>query len=358
MTRSIFIGLNYFGAGNFGDDLMLDGFLRRLGSSANRVTLVGSTPYDVESQRKRFPSVRWLTDVEGQRVAAIRAADVWLGLGCTPFQLESGPYMLDLMAGDRELCRRFGKPMVFLGSGCDSPDSVRDPRARQVIEDAERIWARDDRSADLISSMAAAGSVEVGCDLAHIRLAEPLNLEPVAKALGLLLGLQRPGIVDMLAVDRYLARRCAPTRWLVQEARSFAATERWNYAALSESVQEKLVLMPLDYGGDTIDEFLANFGAPEVVVSSRYHGALIAAWHGSRVGIIARSDKLDGAATDLGVPSVRRIETAGDLEALAQSALAVAPARLLALRDRANAMCDSFFTWLGAEPPAHTARAH
>jgi len=358
MTPSIFIGLNYFGAGNFGDDLMLDGFLRRLECSAKGATVVGSTPHDIQSQRKRFPSIRWLTDREGERAAAIGSADVWLGLGCTPFQLESGPYLLDALECDRELCRRFGKPMVFLGSGCESPDSVRDPRARRVIADAERIWTRDARSAELISAVATAAIVVAGGDLAHVSLADCAKCELEVGAFGLLLGLEHAGIVDMLAVDRFLARPSAPaTRWLLQEGRCFAATERWNYAALSEWVQAKVALMPLDYGSDTIDEFLATFGAPEVVLSSRYHGSLIAAWRGSRVGIIARNEKLDGAVADLGVPFVRRIETAGDLEALAQDAVPVAPARLRSLRDRASAMCDSFFAWLGAEPRVHAAGA-
>jgi polysaccharide pyruvyl transferase WcaK-like protein len=164
----------------------------------------------------------------------------------------------------------------------------------------------------------------------------------------LLLGLEDPGIVDMAALEQEIARRLpARTRWLVQETRSFPCTERWNFARLSELAQASVDLMPMNYSTDTIDGFLENFGAPETVVSSRYHGALIAAWHGSRVGVIRRADKLDGVIADLNVPHVNRIHHATELEALAHQARPVDPARLEALRHRAIVMCEEFFAWLG-----------
>ncbi len=163
---------------------------------------------------------------------------------------------------------------------------------------------------------------------------------------GLLLGLQRAGIVDLLAVEKSLERRTAVTRWLMQEARSFPCTERWNFAGLTEWTQTRLELMPFAYATDTVAEFLAHFGSPATVVSSRYHGAVVAAWHGCRVGLIARSAKFDGLVDELDVPFVRAIARPEDLDALAADAAPVAPARLIALRDRAVAMCDDFFAWL------------
>ena len=239
--------------------------------------------------------------------------------------------------------------MVFFGVGCDSPDAVCDPRARRVIDAAERIWTRDARSADVIGGMAADGIVVQGADLAHIALGAAAKPAREPAVLGLLLGLQGPGIVDMTAVEEDIARRFpAKTRWLVQETRSFPCTERWNHASLSERTRGAVRLMPMEYTTDTIEELLANFGAPETVVSSRYHGALIAAWHACRLSVIARTEKLDGIIADLDVPYVRRITTADQREALAREAVPVESARLEVLRDRANAMCDALFAWLGA----------
>jgi polysaccharide pyruvyl transferase WcaK-like protein len=349
MTPKIFMGHDFFGAGNFGDDLMLDGFLRWLVKSGKQANVVACIPHDIHSQRRRFPAIEWLSATDGQRrEERLREADLWLGLGDTPFQLDSGPWSLDHLDRERELCGRLGKPMFFLGVGCGSPDAVRDPRGRRVIEAAERIWTRDARSADAIAGVAAAGAVALGADLAHITLSAAKQAsEP--ELLGLLLGLQSPGIVDMTAVEQGIARRLpAKTRWLIQETRSFPYTEHWNHAALSEPMQRSVELMPINYATDTIEEFLANFGAPGTVVSSRYHGALIAAWKACRLGVIARTAKLDGVIADLEVPYVRRLNAADELEALARQAVPVERARLEVLRDRAHAMCDAFFAWLGA----------
>jgi hypothetical protein len=228
MAHKIFIGHNFFGAGNFGDDLMLDRFLRRLAVCGRQATVTACTPHDVESQRRRFPAIQWVAESDG-----LEFADLWLGLGGTPFQLECGPWSLDHLDRERERCSRLGKPMVFLGVGCDSPDSVRDSRGRRAVEAAERIWTRDARSAEAIDGVAAADVVTAGADLAHISLGAAVTPAPEPALLGLLFGLQGPGIVDLPAVEQIVASRLpAKTRWLIQEARSFPSTERWNLADL------------------------------------------------------------------------------------------------------------------------------
>ena len=346
----LFIGHNFFGAGNFGDDLMLEGFLGSLAKSGKQAEIFGCIPHDVESQRRRFPRIHWISAADTQhREEQLREADVWLGLGDTPFQLASGPWMLDHLDGDRELCRRLGKPMLFLGVGCESRDAVRDPRGRRIIEAAERIWTRDLRSAEVIDEVAAPGVVAQGADLAHIALRGAVKPVSEPGLLGLLLGMENPETAALVAVQNAIARRSpAKTRWLIQETRSFPCTERWNYCGLSESARSLVDLMPMNYSVDTIDEFLRSFGAPETVVSSRYHGALIAAWHGCHLGVIARTEKLDGAAADLAVPYVRCIQEADELEGLANRAASVDQARLHVLSDRASGMCDAFFACFGA----------
>jgi len=342
----VFNGHNFYGAGNMGDDLMLAGFLGALATVAPDASVTACTPHDVKSQRRRFPSVRWLPDDEGTREAALREAGVWLGLGDTPFQLDSGPWMLEHLERERERCERLGIAMAFLGVGCGSRAAVEDPRARSVIDRAERIWARDTASAELLEAIAPRGAVVLGADLAHLALGAAA-VQPVEPGLlGLLFGLHRPGIIDILAVEEAVARR-APrtTRWLVQEARTFPCTERWNYAALSEQTQLRVELMSLDYAHDDFATYLRRFGAPEIVITSRYHGALVAAWHGVRAAVVARSAKLEAVAAELDLPSRALIETASDLEALVAQARPVNPERRRELHDRAHAMCVDFVAW-------------
>lgn len=345
--KRIFIGHDFFGAGNFGDDLMLDGFLRTLDDSGARAGIIACTPHDIASQQRRFPSIRWLPSSYPLRERALRDCHVWLGLGGTPFQCASGPWSLDHLDRERELCRRLGKPMVFLGVGCEGSAAVQDVRSRRVIQTAERIWTRDLRSAEEIGRFAQQGVVDTGADLAHVALAATIRAAPEPGTLGLLLAFETPGTVDLRAVERQISRRrSGTTRWLVQETRSFPCTELWNYADLSSAAKDSLRLMPMNYSTDTLQQFLGNFGAPEPVLSSRYHGALIAAWHGCRLAVIARSEKLAGIVADLDVPSVDRAGDSRELEALVHDAVRVDAARLQTMHGRAVAMCRSFLGYL------------
>lgn len=319
---------------------------------ATGIEIVACTPYDLESQRFRFPSIEWLSDDETTRDRALRSSDLWLGLGDTPFQLASGPWLLDDLLRNCARCAALRIPMVFLGVGCESWAAVSDERARAVIDIAERIWTRDAFSAELLARVAASDKVVAGADLANIAIAAATPPAPEAGLLGLLLGLDVRETVDVIALENALASRASGyTRWIVQEARSFPCTELWNYHALSEWTQSRVGLMPLDYTSCDIATFLRAFGTPETLLSSRYHGALVGAWFGSRVALVARSGKLASAAADLDVPSLARIEHARDIEALVAGARLVDPARLAFLRTRAEAMSADFARWLGALAP-------
>jgi hypothetical protein len=335
--------------------LTLDGFIRAWHSSRTPdVEIVACTPYDIESQRRRFPSIRWLSDDDATRDEALGSADIYLALGDTPFQIEHGPWTLDYLDRNRERCLSLGIPMVFLGAGCDSRAATEDERARRVIAAAQRIWTRDAFSTELLGRIASPGIVSTGADIANLALASaPVPpLEP--ETLGLLLGLEPTGVVDMLAIENALADRVPQrTRWLVQETRSFPRTERWNYATLSEWTRSAVELMPMDYAADDIATFANAFGAPETVVTSRYHGALIAAWHGCRVAVIERSGKLAGVSADLGVPISAQIRHRDDLSSLVAAATTVDPAILTTFAHRAQSMCEDFFQTLGRHPRRH-----
>jgi hypothetical protein len=340
------IGPNFFGAGNFGDDLMLAGFLEQMPSGTS-IGITAFTPHDIESQRRRFPAVAWFPDEDDAREAALRDADVWLALGDTPFQLDSGPWMLDHLARERERCLELNVPMAYLGVGCESEAAALDSRSKELLAAATRIWTRDALSAHYLADAAPGTAVETGADLAH--LAFEVGISPTLERglLGLLIAYEREGLVPSRALDDLIdGRPGAPSRWLVQEGRHFPYTERWNYDALSASVQPQMALMPFDYSTDSLDAFLDNYGASEIVISTRYHGTLVAVWQGSRVAVIARSAKLRGIAEDLDLPWTDAIASADDLQTLIQRARVVPHERLGRLRERAVAMCDAFFAWL------------
>jgi polysaccharide pyruvyl transferase WcaK-like protein len=345
----IFVGHNFFGAGNFGDDLMLAGFLS---AAPDDVELIVCTPHDIFSQIARFPHVRWLPEDAEVRQRALRDADIWLGLGDTPFQLDSGPWLLDHNLRDAELCTVLGKPMYFVGVGCESPAAAADPRARATLAAAEHIWVRDERSLATLRPYVEQTRISLGADLSHLSLAGRARPPREAGTVGLLLAFEDRSRVDLAVVERFItAGSVGSARWLVQEARPLPFVERWLLSELRPDVRARLRIMDVDYRNATIEQFLDAFGTPEVTITSRYHGALIAAWHDSKVLVVPRSAKLQGIADEFALGQVDRIDSLPALESFVRDARSVPREHLLAARDRAQAMCGEFFRVLGRRLP-------
>jgi polysaccharide pyruvyl transferase WcaK-like protein len=237
--------------------------------------------------------------------------------------------------------------MVYLGVGCESAAAANDRRSQALLAASTRVWTRDSLSTELLAAAYPSAAIQTGSDLAHLEFEIGVSSTPEQGVLGLLIAYEREGAVPTRALEDLIeGRPGAPLRWLIQEERSFPYTERWSYAALTESTQQQMSVMPFDYHHDSVDAFLAHFGSPEIVVSTRYHGTLVAAWQGSRVAVIARSAKLRGIAEDLDLPWTEHIATAADLRTLIERARPARPERLNRQSARAATMCDEFFTWL------------
>ncbi|MDB5069330.1 MAG: hypothetical protein JWM87_441 [Candidatus Eremiobacteraeota bacterium] len=340
----VFVGHNFFGAGNFGDDLTLAGFLHAAARYPNAEITI-CTPHDRASQELRFPQIRWLADDAGTRENALRGADVWLGLGDTPFQLDSGPWLLDHNDRERQRCAALGKPMYWLGVGCESADAAADPRARALLAAAERVWTRDELSAAMLRPFVAPARLSAGADLAHLAFErERAGPSRQSGVVGLLAAFERREQFDLGELDVFVRRRPpARTRWLIQEARDLPYLERWILDRLAPDARASLSVMDFDYTTMSVAGYLRAFGAPAVTVTTRYHGALVAAWHRSRVLVVARSGKLRGIAEELGLSAIDAPSSHEALEAAIEAARPTRLERLVAARDRAQAACDAFF---------------
>jgi polysaccharide pyruvyl transferase WcaK-like protein len=308
--RRIHIGHHFFGSGNIGDDLMLAGFLDLAGTWLAGATFTCSTPFDRASQHRRFPAIEWLPYEPAVRAAAIEACDAWVGVGDTPFQTDVGTWFLDHLAEESELCRRFGKPMFFLGVGVNNREALDHPHARAVISQADHIWTRDAQATAWLRDAGDPARISQGADLAHVHLAQrtPPPREP--GTLAFLLNFENRDAFSVEAIVGIVESSAAwRHRWLVQEVRPLDGSEREILALLPAAVRDRLEIRCPDYAHDSLDALLDVWGTPEVLVTSRYHGALAGAWAGSRILIVERNDKLSGLAAQLGCPSV------GDLRA-------------------------------------------
>jgi ADP-heptose:LPS heptosyltransferase/polysaccharide pyruvyl transferase WcaK-like protein len=342
----IHIGVNYFGAGNIGDDLMMAGFLRALGARTERIQLTCCTPHDIASQRLRFPQIIWRRDDPRTRSRAVQDADIWLGLGDTPFQLQSGTWMRDHLSQQADLAREHGVPMFFLGAGVEDATVLQDGMFRDIANASAGIWTRDAMSSEILQASTTL-SVQTGADLSHVYLGDG-NLPPVSDGfdLGLLLAFEdldlRRAVSSMLA--RLPARSIA---WLVQEVRNFAGSERNILDSIPASERHRLAPYVPDYRTRSVHQLLSAWPACKTVAASRYHGLTIMAWRGAQLLAVQRSGKIGGAAADLGIPLVDNRTLPDALD----EAKAVPRARLIELSEKASAMVDDFCRTIGLGLP-------
>lgn len=337
----IHLGHHFYGAGNLGDDLMLAGFLRELEELEPAAELTGAVPFDRGSLAGRFPRIRWQGMGREERRTAIAACDAWLGLGGSPFQHAQSRWFIDHLAEEAALCRELGKPMHFLGVGVQDAGEPAEPAVRSLLAQAGGIWTRDAASARRIRDSDMNAPVAAAADLAHLHLSEapPPPAEPgtVAVVANFDYG-EWPGRDAVL--DALEARRPARKVWLAQETRELPGAERAIHAALPEDRRRGWELVVPDLPGAPLSSALARWPGAELLVTSRYHAALTAAWAGSRVVVIVTNEKLRAAADDLGVPRIGPAAGAAEVARAIGEARTVLPP--LSLAEAARRACGEW----------------
>lgn len=337
-ARTVHIGHHFFGAGNIGDDLMLDGFLACVRGRLDRLRLTCCTPHDRLPLRRRFPQVEWIEYTPQARRAAIQQADAWLGLGGSPFQTSDGDWFATHLAEEAAMCREASVPMHFLGVGVNDASALDRVDLQAVLQQAAGVWTRDARSARLLERRAR---VRAGGDLAHVYLADRTSPDPGIRS-GLALCLRFHGNLGepASALGELLADVPDPLHWLVQEVRPLPGCEHALYRHLPASLRSRCIPQAPDATGVSCDALLDAWPPFESLLSSRYHATLVAAWAGARIGVIALSDKLRGVAEDLGVALFEDV-TRVDLGALK-------PVSSQTLMARVRAASDAVQGWLAA----------
>jgi polysaccharide pyruvyl transferase WcaK-like protein len=277
------------------------------------------------------------------RDAAVAACDAWVGVGDTPFQLSVGPWFLEHLRGELDLCRRHGKRMFFAGVGVSEPAALRDVRGTAVLEYATRVWARDALSAQWLSRVCDPAKVGTGADLAHVYLRSLPPFEaPEPGVAGYVLNFESKSQFNrdaLCALVEDAAARWPRQRWLAQEVRSLEGSEMQLWAALPEPCRARLELRVPDYGRGALGDLLSPWGVPSHLLSSRYHGALIGAWMGARVVAFERSAKVSGLVAELGVIGLPALLDAPRIHAAMDAAAPIQPEKLQALAARAAAGC-------------------
>jgi polysaccharide pyruvyl transferase WcaK-like protein len=302
------LGFSFYGSGNVGDDLMLAGFLREW---QNRRPLFCVVP--IEQKRvlvARFPEVLWCAPQERQP-----EYDLWLGVGDTPIQIKSGLFMLELLEKEYAICAQKKIPMAFIGIGVEQEAVYQVKRFRRILENAISISTRDLDSFKILTTNFGlpAERIFVGDDLAHIPLAAlfdtrtELDLRPLDLAVNFYA--EHSNWWNHFVINQwlYMQSKKRTVAILANETRMFPKSECRRYAeqAWYFVLGRKSCGIPLlspNPWALRLNDLVSHFTSINVVISSRYHCLMAAAWAGCRVSVIARSSKISFIQSQLKLP--------------------------------------------------------
>lgn len=311
----IFLGFDFYGAGNIGDDLMIKGFLKALSVKSDPRMICSIPEGRIWSQKRRFNQIDWLFLNEKERRDAIENCDYWLGIGGTPFQTLSGRWLLNKIYKDLQWAHE--KKKLMIGVGCEEEVIQEKFIARKITTHIDHIWTRDEKSRSILIDHLGADSRSVftGGDLAHIALQEIFadsrsHSESPRDLLGIVYYSENYEPENLRVLKKFLTR-VSEERKIMFIANDIRQTKGFEY-----SIYKKLwgrinivfrrspeVVIP-DYGSLEIRNMVKHYLRCETVIASRYHAILIAAWAGCRVVALDRSSKIRYLAEELNIPLV------------------------------------------------------
>lgn len=340
----IHIGHHFYGAGNCGDDWILAGFVAAIASSGIKARLTCCAEINHDTMARRFPTVEWLPYTPFHREKAIAASSIWLGLGGTPFQLDSSNWMNEHLLLDLKFAAKHGKPAYMLGIGIEDLRAIQTQAALQTLTQIRHIWTRDESSTrHLVEAGVAENIVSTGADLANLYLQGVEWPQPTAATTGLIFHVEKAHQYNLRALIDFVSGAESPLRWIVQEVRTLHYSEMLVWHHLPPACRAKLVLSAPNYLDGTIAALLEPWMDVTTCLSTRYHGALAAAWRGARVTVYPRSTKIRGLAEQLGCSIQPSLVRGSDFEHGLHSAAPVARATVMKLAQDAARSCQELF---------------
>ncbi len=343
--RSAYVGFDFWGHGNIGDDLMIAGFQNTLSSYQGvQFKTHVATSYFMESQKKRFPDISWhreLPDNSQDKAAGIHTT--WVGPGATPFQLTCGDYVLKYWLEQLPYMNTFDRKCL-VNVGAELEIEPEKERFSLVANAFDKISTRDQHSADILTKMLGVPSSKIysGADLANIILADCVDANRSIRKkfnLGVIIAGDTLSDEDIAGVKDFLVTRWKTTSFIAGDMRKIARHECQIYEQMTADLgwwtKRKLVLSIPDYMHGDIRALLSPIDDCSVIISSRYHGLLIAAWMGCRVAAIARSSKIPPLAEELQIPVCYPPLTGRKLEAMQKEACVVSRDILMKAKEKA-----------------------
>ena len=344
----IFLGIGFYGAGNIGEDLMIAGFLKtisRLGLSYD--SIICAIHYNLRSQQLRFPEIDWHTKGLKAQRELISNCDVWICVGDTPFQTTSGLEFLKNLEHETSVCEKEGKPIFMVGVGAEREAERYKHEFHDVIKKIKVIATRDQATVDIIKH-------NLGCkdanavafaDLANISLQHIFDqTQDTEKTYDLGWTVNTDSIEenDIHVIKSFInSLRNSKKVFVCNEVRKLKSMERSVYRKYFKSwyypwnTSNQVLSVP-KYSSASLQDLVSVYSKCKKLITTRYHGLLIAAWAGCAVGAIARSSKVENLAKVLGVPYAKKPLKSSELQEVYNHATKVSRSKLDALAQKAS----------------------
>lgn len=345
MTK-VFLNFDFYGAGNIGDDLMLDGFVR--GASNLDLELFCSIPRDSSHQEFRFPEIRFVPRLEREEVAL--QCPVWLGVGDTPVQIKSGEWFLLKLEKDYGIAGAGRKDCYMIGIGAEKEAVSHSDRFRKVFGKVKLSWTRDEQSCLTLSNDFGIpyNTLRISSDLANISLKEIFSSQDSGSKGRYDLGIcyydesvDKDSLSELKLFINGLRKNGRNILMFANDANSDGMFEFGIYKKMIGPLDRKLskglkFLLPPYFKKRSLSSLLEHYRDCSTLMTSRYHALLSAAWAGCKIVALQRSSKTSALAKDLGIHEVRKPFSSEQFLAAYENAKPVDRDKLLELNRRAT----------------------
>jgi len=310
--ENLFLGFGFYGAGNIGDDLMLQGFLQEfVGASSPRLTCSLPAKW-VPTQQKRFDCIDWLSLSTEERKEKLTSFDCWIGVGGTPFQATNGPWLLNGILSDFEAAP--GTRKFMIGVGCEKEVLRERSLAQRILNMTDFIWTRDEASRKVLVDDLGADpkKVSLGGDLAHLSLRKifPASAESqTQQSVGIVYFTNSDETDSRAAIKKFIGNFPSDLKpiFFANDVRK-KGFEKTTYKELFSTWKRLRGTSPRfftpDYAAENVEELVSHYRGFSVIMACRYHALLTAAWAGCRVVALDRSSKIRFLASELDIPLV------------------------------------------------------
>ncbi len=314
MTR-LFLNFDFYGSGNLGDDLSLDGFIR--GVKGSGIELNCSVRGDFEHQKFRFPDIKFYT--RSQRYEIAKQCPVWVGAGDTPIQIRSGDWFLTRLERDYSFARANGIKCYMLGVGAEREASTQSERYEAALEGVRLIWTRDAQTASFLKEHLGIPeeNLRLASDLANISLSKifgNINNDRRKYDIGFCYYDESPDISELTELRSFLKDQTKRRKNILMFANAVSTDNKFEYGIykrMFNPMQRRFssgikFLIPDYYGKHSLKDLTEHYGNCETVITSRYHALLAGAWAGCKLVSLQRSSKVTELANLLGIEEVTK----------------------------------------------------